>query len=220
VKNTLIVGLALATALVTAPVAKASTTIAFNSNDGYLAGSGLVTGSSIGGGSYIMNSGSLSISLFGSSYSAVVIPNAYPYTSEYPYDNQVTAWDNIITPTVGLVNGSPYMDSLGLLFQVNNADSDLLTFWVDAGVDYWGLVDPNSHQFFDAAGNFWDLLQNYSADGSPENAFSSFSITGVTDPTPPPPTPEPSSMLLMGTGLLGMAGFLYRKAKASAVNAL
>jgi len=61
---------------------------------------------------------------------------------------------------------------------------------------------------------YWD--ENSGSSTAYENTIGSipseaFTLTGTTSTVPPPPTPEPSSIMLFGSGILGLAGVLRRK---------
>jgi len=62
---------------------------------------------------------------------------------------------------------------------------------------------------------YWD--ENGGPSTAYENTLGSipseaFTLTGITGTPPPPPTtPEPSSIMLFGSGILGLAGVLRRK---------
>lgn len=53
-------------------------------------------------------------------------------------------------------------------------------------------------------------IAGVNADSTFSNLFIQFGTT-VQTPTPPPPVPEPTSMVLLGSGLIGMAGVVRRK---------
>jgi hypothetical protein len=61
---------------------------------------------------------------------------------------------------------------------------------------------------------YWD--ENSGSSTAYENTLGSipseaFTLTGTTSGPPPPTTPEPSSIMLFGSGILGLAGVLRRK---------
>ena len=86
------------------------------------------------------------------------------------------------------------------------------TYWVslsnatdagNSGTEAWDL--PNGGSGGPATCNFRQSGTNYGDCGLGGEAFT---LTGQTNPTT---TPEPSSILLFGSGILGLAGVLRRK---------
>ena len=73
--------------------------------------------------------------------------------------------------------------------------SDGGTYWWNEVVNGAWLIDPNYNTDINGEG------------ADPLDISSS-------------PSPEPSSLLLLGTGLLFMAGFLFRKAKPSMIQSV
>ncbi len=77
---------------------------------------------------------------------------------------------------------------------------------------YWLNLSNAATSLGDPA--YWD--QNSGPSLASESSVGtvpseSFTILGNGTTTPPPTTPEPSSILLLGSGLLGVAGLLRRK---------
>ena len=131
-----------------------------------------------------------------------------------------------ITGGVGTANGTPFSlvtpggTSTGNPVNVtyNTAGGpyyytyDNVVYTQGAALDLYGLLfsEPTDHlNFFVQNGTFV-----YSNDASGANDFLvNFTLTDTTDagPTPVASTPEPSSIALLGTGLLGGLNLLRRR---------
>jgi len=133
------------------------------------------------------------------------------YTITYVTGTILAAPD--ITPTT-TVNTAPVFDPNG----TNPADYGPLVPNGDE-VQYDNLLSPGSTLALDFSGVLFDVggvyVNIFSNNGSYEWLDSGMysNTSNVGDPIAA--TPEPSSLLLLGTGLLALAFFAFRKSKTS-----
>jgi hypothetical protein len=200
--------LALATALATAPAAMATTqTFYFDFTGastgsgtpgvGLTSGSGFLTGTLVGANEYEITGGS-GIVIDG--LAATVVPNT---AGGSPINGVNTGVDcsqpEFCFNNLIYMSTPSYVDDIGgLLFQITSTTDQLTLFLQDGTV----LSDWNN-----GGGLPTDYLPIYN--GANPATYGYDTSLDITK------TPEPSSLLLLGTGLLGMAGFLFRKAKPS-----
>ncbi len=113
---------------------------------------------------------------------------------------------NINDLTLKLYNGST------LLYQVSGVFPNLLTNPGNGQSDYLFTLNASAVLAFNAAvnGNFSDMIALDSTISFPNQSAGPDSYTLVNLGGSPSPVPEPSSLLLLGTGAVGAAGFLRR----------
>ena len=187
-----VMGIALlAAAFAAAPVALADS-FNYTYTQGGVTATGILTGNSVSSGVYDITSGTINLTDLSNANidgSGILVPipsNGNFYTGGGTILSFLPPWNSNLYP-----NQNPEIDYYGAFtFDLTSGAGN------GSGV-YIGAIGANDYQIF--AGN-WDIAN---LDGG-----------GTFSTTPVSPTPEPSSLLLLGTGLLGAAGIARRKIAA------
>jgi hypothetical protein len=185
---------AIAAVLATAPTALADTyTFSYTFTDGSLDATGTLTGSLVSPGVYDIASGT--IDLTGTSFDGTGVLVPVQSNGNF-YDGGGTILTFSPLPDTDLYPGAdPEIDDNGAFtFDITSGPGvgDGLAIWSNGPDNYGGM------------GGSWDFVDNPGSNGSFDAVYDDATVT-----------PEPGSLLLLGTGLLGLAFVAFRRAKVS-----
>jgi hypothetical protein len=186
--------LVFALAIAISPTALADTyTYSYTFTDGSLVATGTLTGTEVGTtGVFDITSGTIDLSGTAFDGTGVFVP---VLSNGNFYDGGGTILTFFPLPDTDLYpNANPQIDSNGALtFDITSGlgAGDGLAIWSNGSSSYGGF------------GGSWDFVDE-TGNGSFDAVYDYTTVT-----------PEPSSLLLLGTGLFGLAVVLFRRQKAS-----
>lgn len=134
-----------------------------------------------------------------------------------PNGNDTTSAILLYQAQQGLISNTTAQLDIWALTDVNSAETLGWSFSTDDPLLYQDEVLAESG---DVSSAFLQQFTLYTAvpgtqnEGGTAQDFLQFNSNGTT-PTPLAPTPEPSSLILLGTGLLGGATSIYRRMRAT-----
>ena len=135
--------------------------------------------------------------------SRITSVSLYQITSDWTemgvtYDTRPT-WNTTSVTSMSIPAGTGSGGSIPFNGYINGNVTSLVQDWFDGDITNFGLVTSDTYT---TAG----LLRIYAHEASGTSLDPRLRVTYTPPPPPPVATPEPASMLLLGLGLVGLAG--------------